>query len=605
MNTDPGARQAKQTSAVSSTSEDPVQPSSNGTPCIMVAPGTEIPHYIAADPVARHAFLQDATYFQALRSCRMAVVWAVIFACTIVGEGYDLALMGNFFSLPAFQELFGYRPEGSDDKEIPAMWQSAIQCATLIGQLTAIYVSGLTLDRFGFRKTIITALSLVMCFLLVSFFSPEALQIGGYRGGLGMLLAGEFLLGLPWGVFQAAVLPYASEIAPPQLRPTLTTFVNMCWLIGQLLATAAIKAVTKFDGRPAFQIPIALQWIWPLPIAFCVFLAPESPWWLVRHGRPDQALKSVKRLNRDHAHAQGNLRVIELTNKHEKETRASAELNKDERPVGNLVHLVDEVVTAGEAITYANCFKGTNRRRTEVVAMLNLTQQLCGSCLMYYSAKLYQKGGVSPEKAFDYTLIQYGLGIIAIAVSWLLLRRLPRRLIWITGVTVSGLLMVGVGVLGFFSKSNEPQHEKSPAEKTVPWVIVALLITFTAIYNLSIGPLAYSLASEVPSTRLKSKTVAIGRGTYLIFGFFNLFLTPKMLEDVPNGWGLGPSAALVFGAFNLLIFLPWAYFRLPETKGRSFAEIDMLFKSNVPARKWSSTPVSTLAPPRPEDVLTD
>jgi SP family general alpha glucoside:H+ symporter-like MFS transporter len=433
------------------------------------------------------------------------------------------------------------------------------------------------------------ALSLVMCFLLVSFFSPEALKVGGSDGGLGMLLTGEFLLGLPWGVFQAAVLPYASEIAPPQLRPTLTTFVNMCWLIGQLLATAAIKAVTGINKLQAFRIPIALQWIWPIPIAVCVFFAPESPWWLVRHDRPDQALKSIKRLDKYHTYAEGTLRVMELTNKHEREVMGSADGEKSGR-------------AGGEAISYMNCFRGTNLRRTEVVTMLNLTQQLCGSCLMYYSAKLYQKGGLSDIKAFDYTLIQYGLGIVAIASSWLLLRRLARRIIWISGVAISGLLMLGVGILGFFAKGETPSEG---VRRSIPWVIVAFLVTFTGIYNLSIGPLAYSLASEIPSTRLKSKTVVIGRATYLVFGLFNLFLTPKMLEDEPNGWGLGPSAALVFGAFNVCIFLPWAYFRLPETKDRSFAEIDLLFKAGVPARQWSSTAVSSLAPRRDEGVLTD
>ncbi|KAH6664328.1 general substrate transporter [Plectosphaerella plurivora] len=581
-------------STVSSASQDHNQQASN-----------RIPHYIAADPIARDAFLknQNPGYFETLKSSRMAVFWAVIFAFTIVGEGYDLALMGNFFALPSFQDLFGSLPQGRSKKEIPPMWQSLIQCATLIGQLTAIYISGLTLDRFGFRKTVLVALSLVNFFLLVSFFSPEALKVGGSNGGLGMLLAGEFLLGLPWGVFQAAVLPYASEIAPSQLRPTLTTFVNMCWLIGQLLATAAIKAVTGVHKLQAFRIPIALQWIWPIPIAICVFLAPESPYWLVRHDRPDKALKSIKRLDKDHTHAEGTLRVMELTNKHERESKGSVEEEKTGGTVVNEVALANaDTPTTGEAITYMNCFKGTNRRRTEVVAMLNLTQQLCGSCLMYYSAKLYQKGGIDSTKAFDYTLIQYGLGIVAIASSWLLLRRLPRRLIWISGVAVSGLLMVGVGVLGFFARGETPSED---ARQAIPWVIVAFLITFTGIYNLSIGPLAYSLASEIPSTRLKSKTVAIGRSTYLVFGLFNLFLTPKMLEDKPNGWGLGPSAALVFGAFNLCIFLPWAFLRLPETKDRSFAEIDLLFKSGVPARQWSTTQVSSLAPPEAERPLSD
>ncbi|ROT38522.1 general substrate transporter, partial [Sodiomyces alkalinus F11] len=489
---------------------------------------------------------------------KAAVFYSLVFSVTIIGEGYDLALMGNFFSLRQFQSLFGVEPAPGKAPEIPALWQSLIQCAALLGQVCAIYLTGHCVDRFGYRRTVLIALGSVLVFLFVPFFSTQAIGTAGSNGGLGVLLAGEFLLGMPWGVFQATTLPYASEVAPVKLRPTLTTFVNMCWILGQLLATGATKAVTRLDNFAAFRIPVAVQWTWPVPVALFVYLAPESPWWFVRHGRSREALESIRRLNNDRDFpAEGQLRILELTNAHERDA---------------------DRTSCGQ---YLDCFKATNRRRTEVVVMLNLTQQLCGSCLMYYSAKLYQKGGIKPENAFDYTLVQYGLGIVAISFSWLLMRYFGRRRIWISGLTLSTILLSGVGFLGFFIGHH-------PA---IPWAIAALLIFFTAVYNLSIGPLTYSLVSEMPSTRLKAKTIVIGRCSYLIAGLFNLFLTPKMLEDIPNGWGLGPRAALVFAGLNM-VFLTWAWFRLPETKGRSFAEIDELFQRKTLARRFKTTILS-------------
>ncbi|KAM0285007.1 hypothetical protein ACHAQH_001696 [Verticillium albo-atrum] len=562
----------------------------------------DAPEYIRREPEALHAFIHEkqSPYGKAIRSWKMAITWSVLFSITIIGEGYDLALMGNFFALRQFQELFGKSHGPGLPREIPALWQSGMLCAALGGQLVGIYFAGHSVDRYGHRKTVISALALVMVFLLVAFFSPGVIPLGGSNAGLGMLLTGELLMGVPWGVFQATTLAYASEVAPAKLRPTLTTFINMCWIFGQLFSTAANKAVTRMDDNLlAFRIPLIVQWFWPVPVAIAVFMAPESPWWLIRHGRSEDAKKALGRLNKEQDFPlHGHLCVIELTNEHEKGDLGSAQAasrtssigskSKEEPNVGCEPSVSSELVIASAEVTslgtpdavptYTECFQGTNRRRTEIVIMLNLTQQLCGSCLMFYSAKLYQKGGIAVEQAYDYTLIQYGLGIVAIACSWALMQRVCRRVIWLCGLGSIALLMASIGALGFYKTSND----------VIPWVIAAFLVVFTGVYNLTLGPLTYSLVGEMSSTRLKAKTVVIGRGCYLVSGLFNLFLTPKMLEDAPNGWGLGPKSALVFAGWNVVFFL-WAFFRLPETKGRSFAELDVLFKRGVKARDFGKT----------------
>ncbi|CRK21131.1 hypothetical protein BN1708_013007, partial [Verticillium longisporum] len=556
----------------------------------------DAPEYMRREPEALNAFIQEKTspYGRVIRSWKMAIFWSVLFSVTIMGEGYDLALMGNFFSLRQFQDLFGRSHGPGLPREIPALWQSGMLCAALAGQLIGIYFTGHSVDRYGHRKTVIFALGQVMVFLLIGFFSPTVIPIGGSDAGLGMLFVGELLMGVPWGVFQATTLAYSSEIAPAKLRPTLTTFINMCWIFGQLFSTAANKAVTRLDSNLlAFRIPLMVQWLWPVPVAVGAFIAPESPWWLIRQGRSEDARRSLGRLNRQADFPlEGHIRVMELTNEHERDslhspatasrTSSIASKSKNEPTVRYAPAVSAEAAAARESPdavpSYADCFHGTNRRRTEIVIMLNLTQQLCGSCLMFYSAKLYQKGGIAVEQAYDYTLVQYGLGLVAIACSWALMQRVCRRATWLGGLGAAALLMAAIGALGFFRAS----------AACVPWVIAALLIVFTGVYNLTLGPLTYSLVGEMSSTRLKAKTVVIGRACYLVAGLFNLFLTPKMLEDTPNGWGLGPQSALVFAGWNA-VFFAWAFFRLPETKGRSFAELDVLFKRGVSARDFGKT----------------
>lgn len=75
-----------------------------------------------------------------------------------------------------------------------------------------------------------------------------------------VLLVGEILAGIPWGVFQTLCITYASEVCPVALRGYLTAYVNMCWGIGQLIGVGVIKAMLGRTDEWAYRIPYGLQW---------------------------------------------------------------------------------------------------------------------------------------------------------------------------------------------------------------------------------------------------------------------------------------------------------------------------------------------------------
>ena len=81
--------------------------------------------------------------------------------------------------------------------------------------------------------------------------------------------------GIPWGAFQSVTAAYASEVAPMVLRPYLTTFINMCWVIGQFFAVAVNKGSVNRNDDFAYRIPFAVQWVWPVPILAGLIFAPE------------------------------------------------------------------------------------------------------------------------------------------------------------------------------------------------------------------------------------------------------------------------------------------------------------------------------------------
>lgn len=185
----------------------------------------------------------------------------------LVMEGYDTALTGSFYALQQFNRRFGI-PVGDGTYQLTSAWQSGLQNGAQIGQISGLMIAGLIADRWGYRPALIGALFAMIGIIFLFFFAQN----------MTMLFVAEILAGLPWGAFQTLTTTYAADVTPIPLRPILTTFVNMCWVIGQLISSGILRGVLKRQDDWAWRIPYAIQWIWPSESVLFATLSPKTQW---------------------------------------------------------------------------------------------------------------------------------------------------------------------------------------------------------------------------------------------------------------------------------------------------------------------------------------
>ena len=162
---------------------------------------------------------RQTTFLQSLKLYPAAVGWSVLLSTAIIMEGYDMKLIGSLNAQPAFARRYG-KPVAGGGYEIPAPWQAGLSNGATIGSLIGLYLNGHVSEGFGFKKTMIASLALMIGTIFIPFFAPS----------VEVLLIGQIFQGIPWGIFQTLTTAYAAEVCPTHLRGHLTTYVNLCWV---------------------------------------------------------------------------------------------------------------------------------------------------------------------------------------------------------------------------------------------------------------------------------------------------------------------------------------------------------------------------------------
>ncbi|KAF5596646.1 general alpha-glucoside permease [Fusarium subglutinans] len=442
---------------------------------------------------------KEMTLLSCCRHFPKAIIWSFLLFLTVVMEAYDKSLISGFLAFPSFRRRYG-EPKlplagsaGEPDYEISPMWQMGLQNAAVGCEIIGLLAHGYISYAIGYRKMMIGALVWMCLAVFPAFFANN----------IALLLASQALCGLSWGVIQTLAATYAAEVVPSVIRAAILSNVNMCWLVGQLMGTGILRALINNTSDWSYRLPFALQWAWAAPLLFLIYFAPESPWWLIRHERLAEARHSLQRLTSNkHIDIEDTIAIMQ-------------HIDSTEKKLGY------------GGSSFLDLFRGCNRRRTEVCCLTWSCQALCGATLTGYAPYFLEQAGFESTKSFTLATGMYGLGILGGMISWILLSTIGRRKLYLAGLVAALLILTTGGTLSIVMANHS----------SLNWALGSLIILMTFTYNMSIGPACYVIVAEIPSTRLRVKTIALARIVYNIFTIINNFVAPQLLN--PSAWDLG------------------------------------------------------------------
>ena len=191
----------------------------------------------------------------AFTAYRPAIGWAFVFSLGVIMAGFDPQLVGTLIAIPRFQHDFGVElADGSF--VVQAKWQSAFNLGVPVGQVVGAFSVGWPLQKFGRRWTLAGCCVVTLITVALQTSSQNRPQI----------LVAELINGVVIGAYPVIAPTYISEVTPVVFRGIASAFINLSFVIGQLVASGVLAGCQARTDRWAYDIPFATQLIFPLII---------------------------------------------------------------------------------------------------------------------------------------------------------------------------------------------------------------------------------------------------------------------------------------------------------------------------------------------------
>lgn len=415
-----------------------------------------------------------------------------------------------------------------------------VVAVALLGCALGAVVAGNLSDRWGRLKVMQLG---AIVFLVSSVgaaltFSVADLIVWRVIGGIGI------------GIASVVAPAYIAEIAPRQIRGGLASMQQLAITLGIFGALLSDAVLANTAGSASSDLWFGLEaWRWMFlvgvipAIVYGVlsFTMPESPRYLLAKGREAEARQIFAQIIPE-ADREKNLR--ELTSAIEEDR-----VNKKASLRGNAWGL-HPVLWVGIILSVFQQFVGIN-------------------VIFYYSTTLWKAVGFAESDSMTISVATSITNVVVTIVAILLVDRIGRKPILITGslvMTVSlGLMAVAFGFA-----------ETINGEMSLPgaWGPVALVAAnlFVIGFGASWGPLVWVLLGEIFPSRIRGRALGVAAGAQWIANFAVTVTFPSM-----SSWNL----SLTYGMYALFALLSFAFvwLKVPETKGMELEATETLFVS--------------------------
>lgn len=440
---------------------------------------------------------------------RFVYVAAAMAALNGLLFGFDTGIISGAFLF--IDETFTLSP----------LIEGVVVSGAMAGAAFGAAIGGKLADRFGRRRLIFTGAVVFFVGSLTMAVAPT----------VPVLVAGRLIDGVAIG-FASIVGPlYISEIAPPRIRGALTSLNQLMVTVGILSSYFVNYA---FAGSGSWRYMLGAGMIPAVVLAVGILRMPESPRWLVEHGREEQARAILQ------------------------QTRS-----------GGVEEELDEISETVEKQTgtgFRDLLQSWLRPALVVGLGLAVFQQITGiNAVLYYAPTILSSTGFGSATSI---LATVGIGVINVVMTIVaisVIDRVGRRPLLIVGV---GGMVVTLAVLGaiFYVPG---------FSGGLGWVATACLMLFVAFFAIGLGPVFWLLVSEIYPLAVRGS--AMGAVTVANWGA-NLLVSlafPVLTASIGEPWTFW-----LFGACSA-VALAFTYFLVPETKGRTLEAIESDLRAGV------------------------
>ncbi|KAJ5674129.1 hypothetical protein N7462_009568 [Penicillium macrosclerotiorum] len=474
---------------------------------------------------------------------RWAIVCCAISAIGALCYGYDQTYYTGILGMQAFKDVYGYYDASTGAFALDASFTSITTSIIYVGELVGALIAAPVNERWG-RKAVFSMAS-------ISIIAGGIAQVAD-AGIEGIIILGRILVGIGIGNFTVTCLLYIGEIAPRQIRGPALMMFQFLQSCSQLVASGITQGTNSIKHSSAsYRIPMGLLISLPLMMLVGLFFIPESPTWYMSKERHSEAEAALRRINRSNASYDPTSDIATL----EQEVRRQR---------------AHETVEKNSS--WWNLIADPIERRKMLYSCGSMAAQQMNGIVFFYSYGVVFAQSLGLAQAFTISLITNILQVVAVGVSILMGNKVPRRKNLLVTTSMMFFAYIIIGAI-------------ATHKVTIGPAIAIVVISYVVIvaFNIGLGPLAFTYASEVAVGPNRNKIMSCSIVTFFLATWVISFTAPYLYYTA----NLGAMLAFIY-AGTTIFSLWYIYFCVGETTGRSILEISILFRERVPAKKWST-----------------